>query len=134
MRLIDAYALKEEISRIYYVHYAKSQDKTISDFFNAVAKRIKGTPTVDAEPVRHGRWVDHMVRDWRCSECGEKIQKVRKVDGYCYDDKPNYCPNCGAKMDNEEESCATCAYGGRPSYKSPCSECTNMSKYEKGVK
>ena len=50
-------------------------------------------PTIEAEPVKHGRWVDHMVRDWRCSECGEKINKVRNVDGYCYDDKPNYCPN-----------------------------------------
>lgn len=47
---------------------------------------------------KQGRWVDHMVRDWRCSECGEPINKVRKVDGYCYDDKPNYCPNCGADM------------------------------------
>lgn len=28
--------------------------------------------------------------------------KVRNVDGYRYDDKPNYCPSCGAKMDLEE--------------------------------
>lgn len=60
---------------------------------------IDAQPTIDAEPVRHGRWEDSLVRDWRCSECGEKIEKVRKVDGYCYDDKPNYCPNCGVKMD-----------------------------------
>ena len=52
----------------------------------------------------HGEWVDHCVRDWRCSECGEKINKVRKVDGYCYDDKPNYCPNCGADMRERKES------------------------------
>ena len=32
-----------------------------------------------------------------------------------------------------EESCVTCAYGGTPKHKSPCSECANMSKYEKGV-
>ena len=57
---------------------------------------------VEIQLVRHGRWVDHMCRDWRCSECGEKINKVRNVDGYCYDDKPNYCPNCGAKMDGDE--------------------------------
>lgn len=31
------------------------------------------------------------------------------------------------------KSCVNCAYGGRPKYKSPCSECANMSKYEKGV-
>lgn len=33
-----------------------------------------------------------------------------------------------------EESCGTCAFGGTPSYKSPCSEChSNNSKYEKAV-
>lgn len=58
----------------------------------------------DVEPVRHGRWLDYMCRDWHCSECGEKISKVRNVDGYCYDDKPNYCFNCGAKMDLEDET------------------------------
>lgn len=62
---------------------------------------ILQAPTVDAVEVVHGRWVDRMVRDWRCSECGEQIYKVRHVDGYCFDDKPNYCPNCGAKMDLE---------------------------------
>lgn len=65
---------------------------------------IEREPAVDAVPVRHGRWVDHCVRDWRCSECGDKIIKFRSVDGYCYDDKPNFCPNCGKKMDLKGET------------------------------
>lgn len=52
----------------------------------------------DLVPVVHGDWIDHFIRDWRCSECGAPIYKVRNVDGYCYDDKPNFCPNCGADM------------------------------------
>ena len=68
-----------------------------------VEQAIVDAPTVDAAEVVHGRWVDHMVRDWRCSECGDKIHKVRKVDGYCYNDLPNYCPQCGAKMDGERK-------------------------------
>ena len=51
-----------------------------------------------------GEWVDHFVRDWRCSKCGEPIYKVRKVDGYCFDDKPNFCPNCGADMRRRENN------------------------------
>lgn len=65
----------------------------------SVFRAINRQPAADVAPVRRGRWVDYMCRDWRCSVCGEKINKVRNVDGYCYDDKPNYCPNCGAKMD-----------------------------------
>lgn len=49
---------------------------------------IEHCPTVDAEPVRHGRWVEGIA----CSEC-------RQVDL----SKPNYCPNCGAKMDGGAE-------------------------------
>lgn len=62
---------------------------------------LDGMKAADVVEVVRGAWVDHMVRDWRCSVCGEKIAKFRNVDGYCYDDKPNYCPNCGARMDGE---------------------------------
>lgn len=76
----------------------------INNNFGAVTRFIiksilKDAPTIEAEPVRHGRWVDKMVRDWHCSECGKKA----RFDGYCYDDKPNYCPNCGARMDGEQK-------------------------------
>ena len=95
-RYIDADALKEEISRIYYLHYAKTQDKTISDFFNAVAKRIKGAPTVDAEAVMHAKIVTvtdrHHMMHQRCSGCDKELE---------WNEYPNYCPNCGAKMDAE---------------------------------
>lgn len=89
-RLIDADALKKLRD-----DYIQGRIKFDGDEYDLIDK----CPTIEAEPVKHGRWLDHMVRDWRCSECGEPINKVRNVDGYCYDDKPNYCPNCGAKMD-----------------------------------
>ena len=76
----------------------KAPDMTVTEFVE------DELPAADVEPVRHGRWLDYMCRDWHCSECGEKISKVRNVDGYCYDDKPNYCFNCGAKMDLEDEN------------------------------
>ena len=64
-----------------------------------IQQTVDEAPTIDPESLRpKGRWIDRMVRDWVCSECGGLIQKVRNVDGYCYDDKPNYCPDCGADM------------------------------------
>lgn len=105
MRLIDADAL------LPMMKYA-TIDNEIGVFpikigFNAIAKVINEAPTVDAEPVRHGKWIKHMkvvhhedfdsyTPWWQCSECGQ-----------CYDPTfaniCNYCYYCGAKMDGERE-------------------------------
>lgn len=93
-----------------YFRLCVSQGKTIEEQHKKLRAAERKIRKLEAElkakadfaEVKHGRWIDHLVRDWRCSECGEKIHKVRQVDGYCYDDMPNYCPNCGAKMDGDE--------------------------------
>lgn len=51
---------------------------------------ISEVPTIEAEPVRHGRWkVDSRTGMSFCSECWD----------YAVETDTNYCPNCGAKMD-----------------------------------
>lgn len=46
--------------------------------------------------VRHGHWVIDMHGNWACSLCGN--------DPYHDNMKNmNYCPNCGARMDEVEE-------------------------------
>ena len=108
---IEREALKADIRESYLklqeiyetLRYERERDICAGELgtFCEVLMRIKDFPAADVAHVVHGRWVDHMCRDWRCSECGDKIHKVRNVDGYCYADKPNYCPNCGARMDGE---------------------------------
>ena len=50
--------------------------------------------TEDVAPVRHGHWVSINEYPYeKCSICGETHDTVRCLD--------NYCPNCGAKMDEE---------------------------------
>ena len=60
----------------------------------SVIKVIKSIPAVNAAPVVHGRWIDIPDKpEWdqkMCSICG---------DYFCC--QGNYCPNCGAKMDDE---------------------------------
>jgi hypothetical protein len=57
---------------------------------------INSLPAADVAEVRHGRWIENTF----CSCCG----------GFDEDDKGNiiqsfynYCPNCGARMDKEDE-------------------------------
>lgn len=68
--------------------------------FNAdINEAIITAPIVDAEPVRHGKWVKtgqsfinpNRFRNYSCSVCGYDIEKTEY----------NYCPNCGAKMRKE---------------------------------
>lgn len=66
---------------------------------------IYNIPAVDAEPVRHGRWVEKEVYDgdvyYDCSACGESWVLL---DGNPADNGMDYCPHCGARMGMEEES------------------------------
>ena len=49
----------------------------------------------DVAPVRHGRWIEQdkytFGTMYDCSICGDRILD----NGHSW----NYCPNCGAKMD-----------------------------------
>ena len=52
-------------------------------------------PTIEAEPVRHGRWVERPNTKGQvyCSECGT-LEKTTDNNF-----KSMHCPHCGAKMD-----------------------------------
>ena len=70
-----------------------------------VLAMLDEAPTIDAEPVRHGRWISE-----KCNHKPCRIKNPEKwvtykcsVCGYSNGRKQsNYCPNCGAKMDKEE--------------------------------
>lgn len=64
---------------------------------------IDSVPSVNVEPVRHGRW-NRCFEDWRqqiegdkCSLCGFEYY------GTCIS-RFRYCPGCGSKMDGGAEN------------------------------
>ena len=94
MRLIDADALAKFID---YGHLHNPNEKAYSE--NDIREMIDMMPTVDAVPVRHGKWIHevrytidslHSYQQYRCSECD-----------MTYITNTKYCPNCGARMDKE---------------------------------
>lgn len=91
MRLIDAISLLDNHTKTIRVRGKLIGYVTHEDISNA--------PTVDAEPVRHGRWkrTNSYPNIIFCSECGEPFEKSNSIE--CW----NYCPNCGARMDVQNE-------------------------------
>ena len=68
------------------------------DFKRAI-RELPGEMIVDVAPVVHGRWIadgDGYHWTYNCSICAWK-------DGYPFNERHNYCPNCGARMDGDAE-------------------------------
>lgn len=99
MRIIDADALADNIA----VLFERNQALIDEWLMYQVEDAIDDAPTIDAEPVRHGRWDDKRVAFYRkCSECGATIKNTLSHVFFDYDIRDlHYCPNCGAKMDGE---------------------------------
>ena len=94
MRLIDKKELKEWIEswftkNKYYHPYSKSNNIPIDELYDI----LEQMPTIDAEPVRHGHWTLDRHEHGVCSVC--HMTSVDIIGGEFH----NYCPNCGAKMD-----------------------------------
>lgn len=88
MRLIDADKIP----------FVQSEDGTMNDF----AYRYDINEMKTFEPMKHGKWIfDHMTGEVAhyayCSCCG-KMRFWKDIAEYFA-----YCPDCGTKMDAEEQ-------------------------------
>lgn len=106
MRLIDADALKEYISDLKY----ETDDPSVMVGGNQVLKHIlpqiiDGAPTIDAKPVRHGKWettecIPLKSTITMCSACNSSYLTVDIIRASkSGEHMPDYCPSCGARMD-----------------------------------
>jgi len=97
MRLIDADIMRENLE------WCKSQSGRYDDiYWDDVIERLDVQPTVDAAPIKHGQWIhldqEESTISGKCSCCEWEAH-------YYEDDVADmpYCPNCGARMDLEEQ-------------------------------
>lgn len=84
-RFIDADAIK--IRRGVYIDFLRD--------ITAISLKsdIDNTPTADVSPVVHSKWITKFGEFPNiCCVCNKQARE-----------KTEYCPNCGAKMDEREE-------------------------------
>ena len=83
----------------YYEPYPFEVHCAIVGVVKLIKEELRKVPTADVAPVVHGRWVSKNTHgyDWVfvCSNC-------EYVDGYPFNDRHNFCPKCGAKMEQED--------------------------------
>lgn len=66
--------------------------ETAEWYYSPTIKTIKEFPVADVQPVKRGKWDGYI-----CSECNVCADYFISGDFY-FDEKPDYCPNCGARM------------------------------------
>ena len=111
MRLIDADELIAKIDETVKISMFHIKGETLKGaallVFENFQALVNAVPIIDAEPVRHGRWLERYspggVRLCECSVCGTSAISQDDTWGYVIDYyETDFCPNCGAKMDGGE--------------------------------
>lgn len=94
--LISRTAACASIGKMIKEYREKGEDDLADGMILARRYGINRLPTVDAVPVAHGLWIYFNSAGnefYQCSECFHWVDA--KTDR-------NYCPNCGAKMENNK--------------------------------
>ena len=89
-RYIDADAAIKRFEEL------RGNENTLLNSYNAdwIVSFIEDQPTADVQEVRHGKWGKSLFAQdfFRCSLCSAVWNR-----------KFEYCPHCGAKMDEEDK-------------------------------
>ena len=93
-RYIDAIKLSRDLAAsALKLNLGKTTERVV----NIICKIVMDEPEADVEEVKHGEWKEHFA--WGCWHYDCPFCD----DGYATRKKdlapPNYCGNCGAKMD-----------------------------------
>ena len=89
------------VARMKYYEKHTTEESGEHYAYSVALREIRNAPAADVEEVVHGRWIkddflsDDVNNAEKCSQCGELI-------GW-FGNLPNYCPNCGARMDGGED-------------------------------
>jgi hypothetical protein len=106
-RLIDANEVLARIEKTSSRLIANLDRADLAAAIITAGDYVKEAPTVDAVEVVHGWWVsltECANAGVYCSVCNKKMYK----EDYAWCNRKNklhsnYCPNCGAKMDGDNQ-------------------------------
>lgn len=95
-RLCNELITKKQAFRV--IADSNSSTKMTLACYDELLDGIATARAIEAEPVRHGHWEKLYDRNYKCSVCGAWYE-ADKEEILDFD----YCPHCGAKMDEVTE-------------------------------
>ena len=94
-RLIDA----DELKKLIIKKLGIASEEFLLESEKAVFEEIDKASTVEAEPVRHGKWIDYTDEGYvECDQC----HSATNCDGDI--EELNYCWHCGARMHKRKKN------------------------------
>lgn len=98
MDLISKKAAVSRISDLLILELKGERIPTWNEVYNAIGD----IPTIETEPVKHGRWIVpnecKTTEQYRCSVCGSNVHVPECIGEPTF----RYCPDCGARMEDVE--------------------------------
>lgn len=95
-RLIDAELLTTNIAQIAKACARSDAQKAL---VGRILFMIDNMPTIEAEPVKHGRWIKHRIDDPKSILYGAVKDTTCSICGKSTPYNTEYCMHCGARMD-----------------------------------
>lgn len=100
---------EEAIKQLRMLHLVTEDPEDKAAILKAIQVLKHNTTTlgvkVVAQKIKTAKWIPVRFGDCKCSLCGETYGIIGMLLG-----SYNYCPNCGAKMQKEENNNASSEY------------------------
>ena len=97
MRLINADEIQYAKDWVVTDKIPKVGGYNAKAIYRVTKEEIDAMPTVDAAPVKHGRWIE-TKHGFCCNQC--HTRRPLDWDGQMW--LSSFCPNCGARTDGKD--------------------------------
>ena len=99
--MADEYIRRDAAMKAAASQYGACRSPAQNRMIDEIRNKIRRMPAANVAEVVHGKWENGNPI---CPVCGENKFKDLDADIWC-DWQPDFCPNCGAKMDGGDKTC-----------------------------
>ena len=106
--LIERYKITANLPSVLMNYCNRFNSKQLESITEMIYELENSIESADVQPIRHGRWDFQGYQLFKCTNCKEMFTQDQLEAMQNHKDCeectfPNFCPNCGARMDLGDE-------------------------------